>query len=413
MSKYRIYALIHGETLPEGKIFECQIKKISFEEQERRKFSPIQSVFSEGEDVDYYKTYVTSLRYVDPVRIKSEYVIICDIEEDKPGDALGGAIKEIDRICRFLSLACLEDVKRKFGRNRGSFEPYVYQVNKIYLLDKNGKESAVDYKLESGHMYLPNRPEQTKWRDSGTNQFLDEIYDFHDEIFERALKYLYRSSIGYLVLDSKEKIALDHFKSIEIIVNSLSNKDKFKLRLAEAVSKIGITPEEKKRIEDFWDDRSKYGDIAHPSLFDEVERYPNQFPVPSNARYSGGGFDSIAPSIILKYFQYIKGVFVIDIDEPSNHDGHEIKEGTFSRVYTISLWGTTHHNELCFYTTEKDKNRLQNKLKESFAEFYKIPKKSIVEITREPSENKGLKRKRFKLRIANSEINKRKSRENF
>jgi len=318
MSKYRIYALIHGETLPEGKMFECEIKKISFEEQERRKFSPIQSVFSEGEDVDYYKTYVTSLRYIDPVRIKSEYVIICDIEENKPGDALGGAIKTIDRITRFLSLASLEDVKRKFGRNRGSYEPYVYQVNKIYLLDGNGKESDVDYKLESGHMYLPNRPEQTEWRDSGTNQFLDEIYNFHDETLERALKYLYRSSIGYLVLDSKEKIALDHFKSIEIIVDSLSNKDTFKKRLKEVGSKIGITPEEEKRIVDFHDERSKYGDVAHPSPFDEVERYPNQFPIPSNVRYSGGGFDSIAASIILKYFQYIKGIFIIEIDEPSN-----------------------------------------------------------------------------------------------
>ncbi len=403
MSKYRIYALIHGETLPEGKMFECEIKKISFEEQERRKFSPIQSVFSEGEDVDYYKTYVTSLRYIDPVRIKSEYVIICDIEEDKLGDALGGAIKTIDRITRFLSLASLEDVKRKFGRNRGSYEPYVYQVNKIYLLDENGKESDVDYKLESGHMYLPNRPEQTEWRDSGTNQFLDEIYNFHDETLERALKYLYRSSIGYLVLDSKEKIALDHFKSIEIIVNFLSNKDTFKKRLKEVGGTIGITPEEEKRIVDFHDERSKYGDVAHPSPFDEVERYPNQFPVPSNVRYSGGGFDSIAASIILKYFQYIKGIFIIEIDEPSNHGGHETKEGTFSRVYTISLWGTTHHNELCFYTTEKDKNRLKSKLKTAFAKHYKIPEKSIVEIALEPSNNRGLKRKRFKLRI-NTEI---------
>ncbi|MDP2638429.1 MAG: hypothetical protein Q8P26_05195 [Candidatus Levybacteria bacterium] len=403
MYKYKIYALIHGETLPEGKIFECEIKKMGFDEQAKRGFAPIQSIFSEGEMVDYHKTYVTSLRYVDPIKIKSEYVIICDIEEDKPGDALGGAIKIIDRITRFLSLACLEDVKRKFGRNRGSFEPYVYQVNKIYLLDKNGKESDVDYKLESGHMYLPNRPEQTEWRDSGTNQFLDEIYNFHDETLERALKYLYRSSIGYLVLDSKEKIALDHFKSIEIIVDSLSNKDTFKKRLKEVGNKIGITPEEENRIVDFHDERSKYGDVAHPSPFDEVERYPNQFPIPSNVRYSGGGFDSIAASIILKYFQYIKGIFIIEIDESSNHGGHEITEDTFSRVYTISLWGTTHHNELCFYTTEKDKNRLKGKLKTAFAKHYKIPEKSIVEITREPSENKGLKRKRFKLRI-NTEI---------
>ena len=395
MSKYRTYALIHGETLPTGKIFDCEIKKMSFDEQERRKFSPIQSVFSEEKDVDYYKTYVTSLRYVDPILIKSEYVITHNIEEDDPGGALGGSIKEIDRICRFLSLACLEDVKRKFGRNRGSFEPYIYQVNKIYLLDEKDNESDVNFKLESKHIYLPNRPEFTDWRDSDTAQFLDEIYSFHDEILERALKYLYRSSIGHLVLDSKEKIALDHFKSIEIIINSLSKKHTFKFRLKEACSKIQISPEEEKRIEDFWDERSNYGDIAHVSPFDQAERYPNQFPVPSNVQYSGGGFDSVAANIILKYFQYIKGIFTIDIEEPSSHDEPDVKEGKFNIIYSIGLCGTFHHNHLYFNTTEKNKN----KLKKSFAEFYKIPKKSIVEITLEQNKNKSLKRKRFKLRI--------------
>lgn len=398
MSKFRVYALIHGEILSEGEAFGCEIKKISFQEQKRRKFSPIQSVFSEGYDVDYYKTYVTSLRYVDPVRIKSEYVIICGIEEDKPVEALGGAIKEIDRICRFLSLACLEDVKRKFGRNRFSFEPYIYQVNKIYLLDKKDRESEIDFKIESGHMYLPNRPEFATWRDSGTQQFLDEIYNFHDETLERALKYLYRSSIGYLVLDSKEKIALDHFKSIEIIVNSLSQKNAFKARLAEATGKIGITAEEKKRIEDFWDDRSKYGDIAHPSSFDEVERYPNQFPIPSNARYSGGGFDSIAPNIILKYYQYIKGVFIVDVDEPSNQDGSGSKEGKFSRIYEISLWGSTHHNHLVYYTSEKNKQKLIQNLKKAFAKEYKVNENMIIEAEILPGKKGPFRERSVRLR---------------
>ena len=97
MSKYRIYALIHGETLIEGKLFDCEIKKMDFDEQERRCFSPIQSIFSGFEDDTFHKTYVTSLPYIDPIKIKSEYVIVCNIEESKPDSALGGAIKNIDR----------------------------------------------------------------------------------------------------------------------------------------------------------------------------------------------------------------------------------------------------------------------------------------------------------------------------
>jgi hypothetical protein len=222
MHKYRIYALIHGQVLKEGKIFDCEIRKMDFEEQSKRSFSPIQSVFSEGEMTDYHKTYVTSLRYVDPIKTKSEYVIICDIEEEQPSAALGGAIKTIERIARFFSLAKLEDVKLTHGRNRGSFEPYIYQVNKIYLLDENNTESEIEYKLESGHMYLPDRPEKSDWENPLTSEFLEDVYNLHDEILERSLKYLYRSSIGHFLLDSQEKIALDHFKSIEIIINSLS-----------------------------------------------------------------------------------------------------------------------------------------------------------------------------------------------
>lgn len=403
--KYRIYALIHGETLPEGKIFECEIKKMSFVEQKKRKFAPIQSIFSEGEDVDYYKTYVTSLRYVDPIKIKSEHVIIYEIEEDRPAEALGGAIKTIDRITRFLSLASLEDVKRKFGRNKGSFEPYIYQVNKIYLVDENGNESDVDYKLESGNMYLPNRPEQTEWRDLDTGQFLDEVYNFDDEILERALKYLYRSSIGHFVLDSQEKIVLDHFKSIEIIVNSLGKKrmggkkTTFPQKLEDVAIKIGITPEEKKKVKDFWDDRSKYGDIAHPSKFDQVERYPNQFPILSNTHYSGASFDSVAPNIILKYYQHVKGIYIIDIDEPSDLDGSSSRESEFSRVFTIFPFGVSDQNHLIFHTSEKDKNKLKSVLKKSFSKRYKIPLDSIVEIILEPKNKSRIHQKRFKLRI--------------
>ena len=406
MKKYRIYALIHGQTLPQGEIFGCEIKKMGFKEQSKRKFSPIQSVFSENEMTKHYKTYVTSLPYVDPVRIKSEYVIICDIEEDKPNAALGGAIKRIDRIVRFLSLTQLEDVKRKFGRNRGSFQPYVYQVNKIYSLDKVGDESVVDYKLESGHMYLPDRPEQTEWGDPGTEKFLKEAYNFHDKILERALKYLYRSSIGYFVLDSKEKIALDHFKSIEIIVNFLGKKrvsgkkTTFNEKLEDVATKIRITDKEKGRIKNFSDERSKYGDVAHPSRFDEVERYPNQFPTPSNTRYSGGTFDSVAPSVLLKYYQYIKGIYVVDIDDPSDRKDSGSNKGKFTKVYEISFSGPTYLNHLIFYSSEKDKQKLTRELKSAFIKKFRLTEESIAEMRILPGkEGVTHQGRRFKIRV--------------
>ncbi len=258
---YRIYALVIGEVIQPGNLFGCEIRKMTFEEQESRSFSPIQSSFSEIDDPEFYPTYATSLPYIDPVFIKSEYVIICDIKERDEKAALGGAIGRIDRICRFLTFAYSEDFKNKFNRDR-NLEPYLYQVNKIYSLDQNGNESEIDFKLESGHIYLPKRPEFNEWRHQNTPNFLEEIFNFHDNVLERATKYLYRSSIGSFIKDSPEKIALDHIKSIEIIINSLSNERDFGKRLKEAATKINLTSEEQATINKCWEDRSKYSDTA-------------------------------------------------------------------------------------------------------------------------------------------------------
>lgn len=386
-ANYRIYALIIGQILSQGKIFDCEIKKMSFAEQKRRNFFPVQVVFSKIRDTKYYKTYATSLPFVDPTRIKSKYVVVCDINECEAKAALGGAIKIIDRLCRFLSIVYVEDAKRKFNREHFSLLPYLYQVNKIYSLNANGDEIDANLKLESSHIYLPNSPELKQWRDKNTKNFLEDIFNFHNEILERAIKYLYRSSIGYLILDSPEKIALDHFKSIEIIVNSLSKEREFKKRLKEATSKINLTDKEKTEILKMWDDRSSYGDIAHPSHCDQVERYPNQFPIPSNVQYPKGGSDSIAVNVCLKYFAYKKSIFSIDIDEPfiyTNKSGNkQSTENTLSEVN--SRWES---NRLYFYTSEQNKTTLKQKVKKAFATKYKISEAKILDVKLEQGNKK-------------------------
>ena len=382
MSKFRIYALIIGETLPVGKIFGNEIKKMTFAEQKRRKFSPIQGIFSKNKDFEYEKTYATFLPYVDPIKIKSEYVIIHEIEEDKPGSALGGAIKEIDKLCRFLSIAGLEDIKRAFSREHGSFEPYIYQVNKIYELNSKNQEVEVTFKLESGFVYLPKRPEFNKWRGRGTGKFLKEIFNFQDDILQRALKYLYRSSIGHFLLDSGEKIALDHMKSMEIIIKDLSKKRDFKDKLEEAGTKIGLTDKEKEKIMEFWKDRSEYGDIAHASMYDNSERYPNQFPIPTNVEYPGAAFDSIAGSVLLKYFYYKKSLFHIKIEEPfESTEKSGVKtnnEGTFDMIYYS--WPENKGISLCFYTNESNEEKLVGLVKKAFAKKYRVNEKDILDI---------------------------------
>lgn len=372
---YRVYALIIGQIISEGIFFGCEIKKMNFKEQKRRKFSAFQFEFSELCGGENYKTYITSLPYVDPVKIKSKYVIICDIKGNDPKSALGGAIKKIDKFCRFFSIAYVEDAKKGLNKERVPFLPYIYQINKIYFLDAAGGEANVDLKLESNHVFLPNRPESNMWHDEKTQEFLNELFNFHDDILERAAKYLYRSSIGAFILDSPEKIALDHFKSIEIIVNSLSKKKKFKDRLQDAAIKIGIEDDECKKINEMWNDRSN-GDVAHPSAYDEAERYPNQFPMVSNVKYSGAS-SSIAINVLLKYFDYRKSIFYIEIDEPfffTNELGERCS--TENNLSLINVQWESNH--LCFSTSEKNKRNLVRKIKNAFAKEYKMKETDIL-----------------------------------
>lgn len=399
MSIYRIYALIHGETIPEGEIFGCKIKKMDFEEQKKRKFSPIRAVFSNDIDQKFEKTYVTVLPYKDSIKMKSEYVVSYDIEDDNPNAALGGAVKEIDKLCRCLSIACLEDVKKKFNKEYVGFEPYIYQVNKIYKLNPIGDEISINFQLKSGYIYLPNRPEFDQWRDSETQRFLEEIYHFNDPTLQRALKYLYTSSIGHLLKSDPEKIALDHMKSIELIIDKLSSKNNFKDRVEEAGVKISLSPKEKESILRFWDERSNFGDVAHAVLLDNSENYMNQFPLPSGVQYSGGSFDGIAPNVIIKYFKYIKDTFTIDIHEINDKTSNNIKNDSFGKVITLFPFNVSDQNHLCFHTTEKDKNTLKVKIKKIFIKQYKIPENYNIEVSCVQNKNKYIKRRIFELKI--------------
>jgi hypothetical protein len=280
---------------------------MSFEEQAKRKFSPIQGTFTDDMTREY-KTYVTSLPHVEALKIKSEYVAINEIEESDPLAALGAGIRAFEELCRYLFLANVEDIQRKFESKIGHANTYLYQVVRIYEIDERRGEKEVDYQIRNSHVFLPNRPDATEWRHADTNAFLKDILSFRDEIFERALAYLYRSSIGYFVLHSPEKIALDHFKSIEVIVNSLSRKKTFKKRLSDTAVLIGLTPEEVERISKLWSDRSK-GDVAHSKEFGISDRYPNQFPIPSDTQYSGSYADSIAERVCIKYYEYRKSLY--------------------------------------------------------------------------------------------------------
>lgn len=355
MKHYRVYALIHGQILPEGEFSDCKIEKMSFKEQSARKFTPLKGEFTDDMTCEY-KTYVTSLPYLESLKIKAEYVAIHDLKESSSLAALGGGIRAFEKLCRYLFIANAEDINMKFKGKIGYANTYLYQVVKIYEVDSDGKECEVEYKIQNGHVFLPNRPDANNWRDTETESFLDEILSFNDDTFKRSLDYLYKSSVGHFILDSSEKIALDHFKSIEIIVNSLSNKQKFLDRLQKTVTTIGLTKDEKDQVVKLWKDRSN-GDVAHSKEFGMSDRYPNQFPIPINTEYPGSSLGSVAEMMCLKYYHYKKNIFNVEID----YDEDATNEGTLGTFN--AMWKSNH---LMFHIKKYSNDQLIKKLKVKF-----------------------------------------------
>lgn len=360
MNRYRVYALIHGQTLPVGKIQDCEIKEMSFDEQHKRKFSPIKYEFPNKEE---YETYVTSVPFVDPMKMYSKHVIYCDIEERHYKAAIEGAIKRFDKICSSLFLSGIRDVHLK--HNLYSGESYLYQINKVYSLDENSNEYEVELDLKSGFVYLPNRPERNQWLDADTDDFLNKVYNFKDPVFRKALKYLYSSTLGNFKLNSHEKVALDHFKSVELIVDCLSSKHNFKDKVDEAGLKLSLTNEEIERIKKYWDDRSN-GDIAHSTHRDTTAFYPNQFPEPKGMEYNWSFSDSLARKVLLNYFDLRNRFFLIDIEKP-----YEQKD-----ELTLGLVNND-CNHLFFQTNTETKQELLNEIKKKFIDVFGLDKQDF------------------------------------
>ncbi len=362
--RFRIYALIHGQTIPIGEVAGCRIQEMSFEEQEERGFSPLQYTFS---SIKEYETYATSLPFVDPMKLRTKHVLIYDIQERDVKGAIGGSVRKFDYICSRLLLANLEDVKLKTEGKFYSGETYLYQIAKIYSLDDNDIESEIALDLQSGHIFLPNRPDRNDWQVPETGAFLTELLEFKDPVFNKALKYLYGSSVGHYRLESDEKIALNHFKSIELIINGLSSGENFKDRVDEASVPLQLNPEQIEEIKKCWDQRSN-GDVAHSTHQDSSAFYPNQFLLPTRVEYTYAFLSNTAKVVLLNYFSLRRRYFHIDIEEPSDPSDH---------LSLIAVNPQSQCNQLVFETVTKDKKMILKELKKKFSDSFKVDQSDL------------------------------------
>src|ERR1700733_8121084 len=108
--KYRVYAKVLGYSLPleTTEISKCVIKRMSFTEQRKRNFKPLNIQVSRPEPESFYKSYIAFGAASDTRIFKTRYVIYTDIENNTghdTGGLIGVAIRRFDRVVGALSLA--------------------------------------------------------------------------------------------------------------------------------------------------------------------------------------------------------------------------------------------------------------------------------------------------------------------
>lgn len=362
MNKYRIYAKIIGPTLPgaETSYEECFIVPMSIDEQERRKFKPIEANSPEPTDRDFYKTYVTHHRVADPRIIKTAHIIRTDVETHDVGSALGHAIRRFEKITGTLAITSLIQYEQKHNR-KFNYTNYEYQIVRIYKLENN-EESEAEVPVFAGgsvsHINLPSQTDMTVLDE----KLVERMLKSRDDIFWKSLGYLQSGQKGFRNNTPTEKMTLDFMKSIELIVRLWKGK-KFSIQLKSAAKELNIDKEDGEKIMELWRLRSG-GDVAHAKRGSKVDFYPAQYPVPSNV--DGPYIDSgaLAVRVLTKYFLFRDSILSIHISDKDHYDVDELIDVNQGSAFAIR-------------PSKKSKKFLTPFLKKKISVHFGIPSKNI------------------------------------
>jgi len=221
MKKYKVYAKILGHVLPEEKleIGDCKIEKMSYREQKERNFQPLR-----GWKVrEFNMNYMTFPRGSDFRIMRSNFVISTIIDTGGSNEALGFAEDIFDKIIGVFMLYMNYWWLERYPRSKNRFSGYDYQICKLYEIVNDKEIEVKDLGPISSSSSMCRYPEFKEL----TNDFekiTDQYLSCKDEIFERSLEYFVDGIRGINLFLPEEKIFLDLFKSIELIIKGLKIK---------------------------------------------------------------------------------------------------------------------------------------------------------------------------------------------
>ena len=375
MKKYKVYAKILGHVLPEKglEIGNCKIEKISYREQKERNFRSL----SGWKLREYNMNYMTFPRGADFRVMRSNYVISTIIEKSNPNQALGLAVFLFDKIIGALMLYMDDWWLEKHPIIKNRLSEYDYQICKLYeIID--GKEIEVkNFGPASSGASMCHYPTSENLTDS-FKKITDQCINCKDEIFERSMEYFVSGIKGMRLFLPEEKIFLDLFKSIEIIIEGLKIKRKkkklvFKDKLRIGLKKLELDNTEIEEALKFYDIRCA-GNFAHAGT--RRINYMFQYPVPHDGGFL---FDTnqlkhLSHKILVNYFKHIKDRYEILINNLRYNDmGSEDKLVQVIENFPIDSW----NHIFALNSREKDKHKLTYLVKKEFAQTFKTKMNQI------------------------------------
>lgn len=359
---YRIYAKILGSVLPEIKtqVDECFILPMSISEQKRRKFSPVKASVSNHDD-NYYSSYITHERTLDPRIIKTGYAIYTDVNKHPIETALGTAIQRFEKVTGTLAMsASIHYAKKHNVKSR--YQHYEYQISKIYKII-DGKETDINESIFGGGMTsLIKLPSETNL-DVLDQRLIARMLKSKDDVFWKSLSYLQSGEKGFHNNTPSEKMTLDFMKSIELIINLFSGKS-FPKRLKNAAKELNIDNDDCESIKKLWSLRSN-GDVAHAKRGSRVNSLPAQYPTPSNV--DGPYIDSsaLAVRVLTNYFLFRDSILSIKISTEKHYDADELIDVNNGTAYVIR-------------PTNRTRKFLTRFLKKKISIHFNVPQKNIT-----------------------------------
>ncbi|MCK5588789.1 MAG: hypothetical protein KAI16_00575 [Candidatus Pacebacteria bacterium] len=388
-----IYFLLTGYVFPNKEYSflrtKCEITRVSKWKQFLLGFGEIKTYFSMNLFDNYFKVGYSKKPTSSNIKIHSDVVLKIYIKDSfSENDAIEHAQKVSEELLSRLSLTYSYAWGKNVKSNGGgvSFYPYKSKLVRVSNI-KNNKEKRLKLYRSWGNLEICG-PEyySDDWKDDTAENFFEELYKFDNSVFMTALHYLYATvERGTMV-----EFALNNTKSIEVILNYVGNKkNDFKVNLGIAKEKLKLADLLCENLQRAWDDRSKFGNIAH-SKHENLYHTQLSPTMGMNNNY----YDLMSSSstlLLLKFYQYIKNVYTIEVSSMFLYNDDE------------NSWSSDAVDRNKFYlgTLEKKQSVWKLKIKEFISKELNIKKEQIQFLSSFVQKNKNLPNKETKIFINN------------